>query len=567
MKYIVPAFVVITTLATCGTVDTPQQEYQIRNNIEPVVSGTTAPFSKGVNLTSWFQASSPHEIPFTKFGEADFANIKSLGADVIRLPLNLHNMTSGAPDYTLDSLFLKFLDEAVDFAEKHEIYIILDNHSSDGSNGSTPSDIDTILVPVWTQMADHFKDRGKYVLYEILNEPYGDDLKAERWGEIQQDVIDAIRSKDKTHTIVVGGNSWNSIDALASLPRYADTNLLYTFHFYDPHIFTHQGASWNTPSMINLKGVPFPADAHAMPQIPADLKGSWVESSLKDYAVNGNAETLAKTLNKAAKFSNERGVPVFCGEFGVYMINADAADRTRWYQFVAPLLDERHISRTNWDYFGGFGLFNKEAGGDFRSDLNLDVVRALGFTPPTQQLPEKIKDSFVIYGDYPGTGIASTHWGQSQFDLYAEPPASGDFAIAWRDIPLYEAFYFEFNKVVDWQYLRDNGYSLQFKAKAALNEGDFQFDVRFMNTESASSIPWRMRLVVDGSLLPADGKWHDISVKLSDMKEHGAWVNATKEWHEPTGKFSWNDIASLQFAAEKIAINGTIWFDDIQVVK
>jgi endoglucanase len=563
--------------ATCGRVDTPQQEYQMRNSVEPVVSEHPAPFSKGVNITSWFQASSPHEIPFTKFGEADFANIKSLGTDVIRLPLNLHNMTSGAPDYTLDSLFLKFLDEAVDWAEKYKMYIMLDNHSSDGSNGSTPSDIDTILVPVWTQMADHFKNRSRYVLYEILNEPYGDKLTAKRWGEIQQEVIDAIRSKDKTHTIVVGGISWNSIDALASLPPYEDTNLLYTFHFYDPHVFTHQGASWNTPSLINLKGVPFPADAHAMPQIPPDLQGSWVESSLGNYTRDGDAETLAKTLNKAAKFSNTRGVPVFCGEFGVYMINADAADRTRWYKFVAPLLDERNISRTCWDYFGGFGLFNKEAGGDFFSDLNLDVVRALGFTPPHQMPPERINDSFVIYDDYPGIGIAMAHWGENQFDLYAEPPANGDFAIAWRNILRYDAFYFEFSKAIDWQYLRDNGYSLKFKAKAVLNEdgqtadsaakADFQFDVRFMDTESSSSIPWRMRLIIDGSLLSVDGNWHDISVKLSDMKEHGAWVNATQKWYEPEGKFSWNNIESLQFAAEEMAINGAIWFDDIQIVK
>ena len=68
------------------------------------------PFHKGVNLTNWFQAASPRQIQFTKFTKKDFQNIKSLGCDVIRLPINLHGMTSGAPDYTLDPLFLNFLD-------------------------------------------------------------------------------------------------------------------------------------------------------------------------------------------------------------------------------------------------------------------------------------------------------------------------------------------------------------------------------------------------------------------------------------------------------------------------
>jgi len=56
------------------------------------------PFHRGVNLTGWFQADSPRQIQFTKFTKQDFLDIKSLGCDVIRLPINLHFMTSGAPD-------------------------------------------------------------------------------------------------------------------------------------------------------------------------------------------------------------------------------------------------------------------------------------------------------------------------------------------------------------------------------------------------------------------------------------------------------------------------------------
>ena len=67
------------------------------------------PFSRGVNLTNWFQTSSAQQIQFTKFTKQDFINIKSLGCDVIRLPINLHAMTSGSPEYTIDPLFLLFL--------------------------------------------------------------------------------------------------------------------------------------------------------------------------------------------------------------------------------------------------------------------------------------------------------------------------------------------------------------------------------------------------------------------------------------------------------------------------
>ena len=83
-----------------------------------VSSTTELPFSKGVNLTNWFQASSPGSIDFSKYTYEDFSDIKSLGIDVIRLPINLHSMTLGDPDQTLDPLFLFFLDQVITWTEE-----------------------------------------------------------------------------------------------------------------------------------------------------------------------------------------------------------------------------------------------------------------------------------------------------------------------------------------------------------------------------------------------------------------------------------------------------------------
>ena len=134
-----------------------------------------------MNFSGWFEAYSAQGIPFTRYAEEDFAHVKSLGADVVRLPVRMHSMTAGAPSYTLDPLLLGFLDCAVDWAEKHELYIIIDNHSFDPVE-ATANDIDTILIPVWEQIARRYKDRGNYVIYEILNEPHG--ISDQRWGEI-----------------------------------------------------------------------------------------------------------------------------------------------------------------------------------------------------------------------------------------------------------------------------------------------------------------------------------------------------------------------------------------------
>ena len=106
--------------------------------------------------------SSAQQIHFTRFTRQDFINLKSLGCDVIRLPINLHFMTDGAPNYTIDPLFLCFLDQVVDWAEELELHLILDNHTFDPAENTDPN-IGDVLVPVWTQVADHYKVRTTYL--------------------------------------------------------------------------------------------------------------------------------------------------------------------------------------------------------------------------------------------------------------------------------------------------------------------------------------------------------------------------------------------------------------------
>ncbi|MDR1218449.1 MAG: glycoside hydrolase family 5 protein [Treponema sp.] len=542
-----------------------------------VASNYFAPFSKGVNFTEWFQSPSPQTIPFTKYTEETFEQAKSLGVDVVRLPLNLHSFTNGVAAgrsaYTLDPLFLRLLDQAVDWAEKHEMHLILDNHSFDPV-ANTPEDIGDILIPVWTQMADRYKDRSQYVMYEILNEPHG--ISDSVWGEIQGRAIAAIRSKDTTHTIIVGGTGYNSISALSAIPEYSDDNLIYTFHFYDPYLFSHQGETWGSPpNLRNLKGVPFPPDAHDMPATPGDLKGTWVEYNLKNqYPQEGQPAALAATLNKASEFSNARKAPVFCGEFGAHIINSLQKDRVRWYTAVTQFLDERGVARTSWDYFGGFGLFERQSG-DFYSDLNVEVVRAMGFTPPDQSAAgavEKIQTGFVLYDDYPRNGASIVCWETGAaddpdamfFSAYASGAADGDYCLLWKNPKQYHSFMFTFPGSIDWAHLKDNGYALRFKVKTG---ADVSFDVRFVDAESGGGIPWRMKFTVDNETAPADNAWRVVTIPFDAMTEHGAWINATQEWLGPRGEFMWERIDMLAFVAEADAFTGEVWFDSIEVVK
>ncbi|MGE5449734.1 MAG: glycoside hydrolase family 5 protein, partial [Bacteroidales bacterium] len=142
------------------------------------------PFTKGVNLTGWFQTGNTRSIPFTKFNKKDIENIKSLGCDVIRLPISLHYFTSGTPDYKVDTLFYQYLDQVIDWTEELQMNLIIDNHTIEVAKSKT---VETPLLKIWPQMARHYKDRSTHVLYEILNEP--NTLAASDWAAIQQKVV------------------------------------------------------------------------------------------------------------------------------------------------------------------------------------------------------------------------------------------------------------------------------------------------------------------------------------------------------------------------------------------
>jgi endoglucanase len=139
---------------------------QSRNNEQQTVN--LVPFSKGVTFSGWFEfVPNAQTISFGRYTEQDFRYVKNLGVDVIRLPIDFTVFTSGAPNYIIDPHLFRLLDQAIDWAEKYQIYIILDNHPI---NPPTDSKITDLLIPVWRQITERYKNRSEYVIYEILND-------------------------------------------------------------------------------------------------------------------------------------------------------------------------------------------------------------------------------------------------------------------------------------------------------------------------------------------------------------------------------------------------------------
>jgi endoglucanase len=522
-----------------------------------------APFKRGVNLTGWFQADNARQVQFTKYIKQDFVNIKSLGFDVIRLPLNLHFMTDGAPEYHLDPLFLDMLDKAVDWAEDLQLNLILDNHTFSPSEDTDPG-VGSVLLKVWSQMADHFSDRTEYLYYEVLNEPHG--ISDAVWNSIQADVVEEIRKHDTKHYIIVGPAGWNSYNNLKYMPVYEDDKLIYTFHFYDPFLFTHQGATWTDPSMEEVRDIPFPYDAANMPSVPASLAGTWVGNSYSSYHVDGTIQKMKDLINIAVKFRDQRDVPIYCGEFGVFMPNSSEVYRVPYYDSLTHLLDTLGIAWTMWDYHGGFGLFEKGSDGLFEHDLNVPLLEGMGVTVPEQTDYIRVPDStgFILYDDFIAHLIAEASWPREIPDFFStDHPNNGNFCIHWTGASLYQAIALDFQPDRDFTRLVEEGYALDFMVRGS--DPSISFDMRFLDskTEDPEDLPWRMTTRVDGSLVNFDGNWQHMHLPLSGFWETGAWYN---EWFNPRGDFDWSDIDRFEIVPEVTDLGENhVWFDNIHI--
>lgn len=339
-----------------------------------------APFTKGVNFTNWLEYRPAEEINADMFTKQDFINAQLLGCDVIRLPIHFERICREADGYQIPQKILGILDNVAQWAEELKLYVIFDFHNNCAVNTFTPVDIEKILQPVWTQLATRYQDASPYVVYEIMNEPHGIDIAV--WNGIVERMFKLIRSIDDKHYIIVGGADWNSTAAMKTLPDFQDDKVIYTFHFYDPHTFTHQGASWT--HMKRVKGIPFPYDESRMPPLPENPTEE-EELRFREYPKVGLLEAVVNCFDQYAEFSRERNAPVFCGEFGCFM-SVPNEERVNWYRIVAGLLAERGISRTSWDYYGAFGLFRggrpRKPGEfippKFPDDLNRELLDALG---------------------------------------------------------------------------------------------------------------------------------------------------------------------------------------------
>ena len=334
---------------------------------------------RGINLSMWYAQTSDHSAThLANYIDADdFRLVKSLGFDHVRLSIDPEPLILNAQAGTLRADAMGRLDATVDQLLAAGLNVVLDVHPEEPWKTKLDQGDDSAarFFVFWQRFAQHFAPTDpERVVFEILNEPTMSDWY--RWEGVQARAVARIRAVAPQHTVIATASGYSKIDGLLAMEPVRDENVIYTFHEYDPMWFTHQGAAWGVQGWVYLQGVPYPSTPDNVQEILEQVPDDRVRLEVQRYGWdNWNASRLGAEIAAVSEWAQRRGVPLYCGEFGVYRAYAKAADRATWISDARTALEAKKIGWAMWDYRGDFGLVTKENG---VAVVDQDVVRALG---------------------------------------------------------------------------------------------------------------------------------------------------------------------------------------------
>ena len=271
-----------------------------------------------------------------RFREEDIRELAlQWNANQIRWQLNWTPMKSAeewardldAYDNWLDGALAE-CDKALDACEKYNIKVLVDLHTPPGGRAAggvcrmfTEKRYQDKLVSVWKRIAARYKGREIVYAYDLLNEAVegtvADGLL--NWRDLATKAARTIRTIDPGKPVVFEPSPWGGPDGFDTLAPLDLTRVIYSFHMYRPHSFTHQGVH-NQKTGIAYPGM---------------INGEYWDK-----------ERLDEEMLPAIEFAQLFNVHMYVGEFSaIRWAPHDSA-----YRYLRDVIDLFEEYRWDWSY-------------------------------------------------------------------------------------------------------------------------------------------------------------------------------------------------------------------------
>ena len=335
---------------------------------------------RGVNVSHWLsQSQARGQARANHIKEQDFARIKEMGFDHVRLPIDEVQFWDEQGNQLPEAWQL--LINALEWSCKYNLRVIVDLHTLRSHNFvlregeknalyEDPAELQK-LIEMWNQLSAQIKRFPvDMVAYEFMNEPVADD--PDQWNQVVEKVHAALRKLEPQRKLVIGSNMWQGVGTFKDLrvPK-GDKNIILSFHYYSPMLITHYHASWTEVGRYNGK-LNYPGPL-VLPE-EYEKAPEQVQKMLKDndFLSNWNRERMKNDMADAISMAQKLGLQLFCGEWGAYQ-RAPRDMAYAWMKDMISIFDECNIAWTVWCYDADFGFWNQRTQ-DFKDKEMFEIL-------------------------------------------------------------------------------------------------------------------------------------------------------------------------------------------------
>lgn len=338
----------------------------------------------GFNLGGWLSQSPLTDDHAKSFlTQKDFKAIAGWGFNSVRLPVDGAWLFEDEGRSHLNKKRLAFLKKVLGWAGDAGLLTILDLHQTPWHSFGKPelenlwkSEEDlTSFCGAWAELAHALKRVKAPLWFDLLNEPTA--RNPEDWNHVASRLYRVLRMEDPKRVLVIESTFWGSVFRLKDLAEAVQgPNLVYSFHYYQPMLVTHQKAPWWTDGHPYGQEVNYPGP---IPGVREYLAGELPPNTRAILEYEGsrvwNREALRESLKPVSDLIRA-GNRLYCGEFGVYE-KAPRATRLNWTRDAVAVFKELGVGWSYWNYkWLDFGVWPK-AGANETAPLDQEMLDIL----------------------------------------------------------------------------------------------------------------------------------------------------------------------------------------------
>lgn len=318
------------------------------------------PLNRGISIDRQFRQIPPE--PIMRFTRDDIRLIKSSGFEFVKLIVNPAPLMDGPH---LDVRKREYLREIVSQVVDEGLPVVVCLHPEWEfkkrilGERAAFAEFLVFLQEVSEYLAERWTPQQ--LALQLMTEPVTDKIP---WNELQPQMWHVARKAMPGHTLILAGDQVGKIEGLLTTQPVDDANVLYSFTFYDPFLFTLQGGEWLTPGWWGQLGpVPYPSSPEIVAASQASLLDKisadppvWrtdVAGHLTGYgAQRWNQETLTARIALLDQWNQSHGggLKIWCAEFGCYQHTVRPEDRYQYLRDVRTAFERFGIGWAYWSY-------------------------------------------------------------------------------------------------------------------------------------------------------------------------------------------------------------------------